>query len=150
MPPARHNPNPNFFAPRCANRAWSLGASNWRLLWQEILPNVTTTVIVFIPIMIALAMLTEAALSFLAIGVQPPDASWGTIINDGQAAILTMEAVVRRPVVVNRDGEEAIVVRSIMTSCLTFDHRVVDGAPAARFLQYLAELIQNPASFLTS
>ena len=69
--------------------AEGLGASNWRLLWSEILPNVTTTVIVFIPIMIALAMLTEAALSFLSIGVQPPDASWGTIINDGQGLLYT-------------------------------------------------------------
>jgi 2-oxoisovalerate dehydrogenase E2 component (dihydrolipoyl transacylase) len=57
------------------------------------------------------------------------------IINDGQAGIITMEAVVRRPVVVNRDGEEAIVVRSMMNSCLTFDHRVLDGLQAGRFLQ---------------
>ena len=41
----------------------------------------------------------------------------------------------RRPVVVNRDGEEAIVVRSMMNSCLTFDHRVLDGLQAGRFLQ---------------
>jgi 2-oxoisovalerate dehydrogenase E2 component (dihydrolipoyl transacylase) len=64
------------------------------------------------------------------------------IINDGQAAILTMEAVVRRPVVVNRDGEEAIVVRSIMTSCLTFDHRVLDGLQAGRFMQSLKRRIE--------
>ena len=77
--------------------AEGLGASNWRLLWSEILPNVTTTVIVFIPIMIALAMLTEAALSFLSIGVQPPDASWGTIINDGQGLLYTRPAVALAP-----------------------------------------------------
>jgi len=77
--------------------AEGLGASNWRLLWNEILPNVTTTVIVFIPIMIALAMLTEAALSFLSIGVQPPDASWGTIINDGQGLLYTRPVVALAP-----------------------------------------------------
>jgi peptide/nickel transport system permease protein len=77
--------------------AEGLGASNRRLLWNEILPNVMSTVIVFIPIMIALAMLTEAALSFLSIGVQPPDASWGTIINDGQGLLYTRPMVALAP-----------------------------------------------------
>src|SRR5262245_59490663 len=60
--------------------AIGLGASKTRLLRKEILPNVVTTVIVLFPLVMAIAMLTEAALSFLSIGVQPPDASWGTII----------------------------------------------------------------------
>ena len=77
--------------------AEGLGASDWRLLWSEILPNVTTTVIVFFPLMIALNMLTEAALSFLSIGVQPPDASWGTIINDGQGLLYTRPVVAIAP-----------------------------------------------------
>ena len=51
-----------------------------------------TTVIVFFPLMVALNMLTEAALSFLSIGVQPPDASWGTIILDGQELLYTRPA----------------------------------------------------------
>lgn len=57
------------------------------------------------------------------------------IINGGQAAIITMEAVVRRPVVVTQNGEESIAIRSVMTSCLTFDHRILDGMPAGRFMQ---------------
>ncbi len=60
------------------------GASNVRLMFSEILPNVVTTVIVMLPLMIATTILTESALSFLTIGVQPPKASWGTIIDDGQ------------------------------------------------------------------
>jgi peptide/nickel transport system permease protein len=60
------------------------GASNLRLMFSEILPNVITTVIVMLPLMIATTILTESALSFLSIGVQPPQASWGTIIDDGQ------------------------------------------------------------------
>ena len=60
-------------------------------------PNVITTVIVFFPLMIALAMLTESALSFLSIGVQPPDASWGTIILDGQGLLYTRPAVALAP-----------------------------------------------------
>ena len=53
------------------------------------------------------------------------------IINHPQAAILTTEAIVKRPVVVEGD---AIAVRSMMNLCLTFDHRVCDGAEAAAFL----------------
>ena len=77
--------------------AIGLGASNWRLLRSDILPNVITTVIVFFPLMIAINMLTEAALSFLSIGVQPPDASWGTIILDGQGLLYTRPAVALAP-----------------------------------------------------
>jgi peptide/nickel transport system permease protein len=73
------------------------GASDWRLMTSEILPNVITTVIVFFPLMIATTMLTEAALSFLSIGVQPPDASWGTIINDGQNVLYTRPTVAIAP-----------------------------------------------------
>ncbi len=53
------------------------------------------------------------------------------IINHPQAAIMTTEAIVKRPVVVEGD---AIAVRSMMNLCLTFDHRVCDGAEAAAFL----------------
>jgi peptide/nickel transport system permease protein len=59
------------------------GAGNLRLIFSEILPNVVSTVIVLMPLMIATTILTEAALSFLSIGVQPPNVSWGTIIQDG-------------------------------------------------------------------
>jgi peptide/nickel transport system permease protein len=65
------------------------GASNLRLMFSEILPNAISTVIVLLPLMIATTILTESALSFLAIGVQPPNASWGTIINDGQDLLYT-------------------------------------------------------------
>jgi peptide/nickel transport system permease protein len=77
--------------------AIGLGASTWRLLWSDILRNVVTTVIVFFPLMLAIDMLTEAALSFLSIGVQPPDASWGTIILDGQGLLYTRPAVALAP-----------------------------------------------------
>jgi 2-oxoisovalerate dehydrogenase E2 component (dihydrolipoyl transacylase) len=53
------------------------------------------------------------------------------IINHPQAAIMTTEAIVKRPVVVEGD---AIAVRSMMNLCITFDHRVCDGAEAAAFL----------------
>ena len=77
--------------------AIGLGASNWRLVFTEILPNVVSTVIVFIPLMTAVNMLTESALSFLSIGVQPPEASWGTIILDGQELLYTRPMVAIAP-----------------------------------------------------
>lgn len=59
------------------------GAGPLRIMWSEILPNLSSTLIVFIPLMIANAILLEAALSYLGAGVQPPNPSWGTMISDG-------------------------------------------------------------------
>ena len=67
--------------------ALAQGAGSFRLVFREILPNVISTVIVLLPLMIATTILTEAALSYLSIGVQSPQASWGTIIQDGQALL---------------------------------------------------------------
>lgn len=69
------------------------GASDFHILRKEILPNVAPTIIVFFPLMIAFNMLTESALSFLGIGVQAPQASWGTIINDGLGLLYTRPVV---------------------------------------------------------
>ena len=65
------------------------GASNMRLIFSEILPNVVSTVIVLLPLMVATTILTESALSFLSVGVQPPNVSWGTIIQDGLSLLYT-------------------------------------------------------------
>jgi peptide/nickel transport system permease protein len=65
------------------------GAGNLRLIFSEILPNVVSTVIVLLPLMVATTILTESALSFLSIGVQPPNVSWGTIIQDGTDLLYT-------------------------------------------------------------
>jgi peptide/nickel transport system permease protein len=73
------------------------GASDWHILRKEILPNVMPSVIVFFPLMVALNILTESALSILGIGVQPPEASWGTIINDGLQLLYTRPWVAIAP-----------------------------------------------------
>lgn len=56
------------------------------------------------------------------------------IINQPQAAILDVEAIVKRPVVVTHDGADSIAIRSMMNLGLSFDHRIFDGAVAAQFL----------------
>jgi pyruvate dehydrogenase E2 component (dihydrolipoamide acetyltransferase) len=63
------------------------------------------------------------------------------IINHPECAILAVGVIAKRPWVVN--GE--IVPRDVMTLSLSFDHRIVDGAEAGRFLRYLADLIERPA-----
>ena len=62
------------------------------------------------------------------------------IIVTGQAAILGVGRIADKPVVINKE----IVVRSMMNLCLSFDHRLLDGAHAARFLQRLKELLETP------
>jgi len=59
------------------------GMGPWRIMLTEILPNVASTITVFIPLMLAYSILLESYLSFLGAGVQPPNASWGTLISDG-------------------------------------------------------------------
>jgi peptide/nickel transport system permease protein len=73
------------------------GAKNGSIIFREILPNIIPSVLVFTPLMVSLAMLTESALSFLSIGVQPPDASWGTIIRDGLGLLYTRPMVALLP-----------------------------------------------------
>jgi peptide/nickel transport system permease protein len=63
--------------------ARAVGLSDTRILFSELLPNLASTIIVFVPLMIANAILLEAGLSYLGAGVQPPNPSWGTMISDG-------------------------------------------------------------------
>lgn len=62
------------------------------------------------------------------------------IINQPHAAILSMDSVVKRPVVIEDD---AIAVRSMMYLCLSFDHRILDGAGAGGFLQAVRTKLQS-------
>ena len=63
------------------------GMSPLRIMMSEILPNAASTIIVFVPLMLANTILLEAYLSFLGAGVQAPNASWGTLISDGLSYI---------------------------------------------------------------
>lgn len=67
----------------------ALGASDWRLLWQHVFPQTTGTIIVAATLGIAYAILLEAALSFLGLGVQPPTATWGSMLGSAQIYLWT-------------------------------------------------------------
>src|SRR2546422_417478 len=68
---------------------WSqaVGASGFRIVWRHILPNAMAPVLVAMTLGIPAAILTESGLSFLGLGVQPPHATWGNILNEGKDAI---------------------------------------------------------------
>lgn len=61
------------------------------------------------------------------------------IINQPQAAILSVETIAKMPVVIN----DAIAIRSMMYLCLSYDHRIIDGAVAVRFLQIIRQNLEN-------
>ena len=65
----------------------SVGASDLRLLWRHVLPNAAPPIIVQTSISLAFAVLAEAALSFLGLGTQPPDPSWGLMLAEGRGYI---------------------------------------------------------------
>ena len=67
--------------------AQTQGVSSARMMWRYMLPNALSPVWVNVTLGIAAAILVESGLSFLGIGVQPPDASWGNILTDGKANI---------------------------------------------------------------
>lgn len=64
-----------------------MGASPLRLIWKHLLPNAMAPVLVSATLGVGGAILTESALSFLGLGVQPPTPSWGNILNEGRVAL---------------------------------------------------------------
>ena len=63
--------------------ARSLGLSQWRIIFRHLIPNTIGPVIVYTTLTVPAVMRLEAILSFLGLGVQPPDASWGSLIKEG-------------------------------------------------------------------
>jgi peptide/nickel transport system permease protein len=58
-----------------------VGSTNWRIIWRYLLPNIMAPLIVLVTVYLSGAVLSEAALSFLGLGTQPPDPSWGSMLN---------------------------------------------------------------------
>jgi peptide/nickel transport system permease protein/oligopeptide transport system permease protein len=61
-----------------------IGVSRWKIMRRHILPNCLPTLLVLFTLNIPTAILTESSLSFLGLGIQPPNASWGQMINSGR------------------------------------------------------------------
>jgi oligopeptide transport system permease protein len=73
------------------------GAGFWHIVWKHLLPNVTGPVIIYASLTVPGVMLLEAALSFLGLGIQPPDASWGVLIREGASSMETYPWLLRYP-----------------------------------------------------
>jgi ABC-type dipeptide/oligopeptide/nickel transport system permease subunit len=67
----------------------SMGASHLRIIFNHILPNAFPAIMVLMTLQLGQIILTEASLSFLGIGIEPPGAAWGSMVNDGYRYLLT-------------------------------------------------------------
>lgn len=67
----------------------ALGASNLRIMFRHVLPNCISPIIVVMSMMLGTTILAEASLSFLGIGISPPTAAWGSMINSGREYLLS-------------------------------------------------------------
>lgn len=67
--------------------ALGLGASDWRIFWRHILPNLMSTLFVMLSLGIPAAIMAEAGLSFLGVGLLPPAPSWGLMLSDGFSVV---------------------------------------------------------------
>jgi peptide/nickel transport system permease protein len=94
--------------------AVSLGGTWRHVVWRHMLPHVAGTLLLFAPTVMAFDLLTEASLSVIGVGVQPPGASWGTLIADGQGLIYS------RPVVAVAPGLAVVVTVLLL-------NRLADG-----------------------
>ncbi|HEY3528582.1 MAG TPA: ABC transporter permease [Nocardioides sp.] len=69
---------------------WAIGASDARIIVRHLIPNALGPIVVNATLTVAVAMLIEAALSFVGLGIQPPEVSLGSLINDGQGAMAVL------------------------------------------------------------
>ena len=77
--------------------ALAIGASDWRIIFRHILPNVLAPVIVLVTLGVGTIIILEAALSFLGLGIQPPTPSWGGTLSHGRAFILLFPHIAMAP-----------------------------------------------------
>ncbi len=67
----------------------TIGTSHWTIIRKNLIPNVMSTFIVISTLSVATTIILEASLSFLGLGIQPPDISWGGMLNDGRDYLAT-------------------------------------------------------------
>jgi peptide/nickel transport system permease protein len=75
----------------------ALGASPWRTIFRHMLPNLMAPLLVLATIELGIMLLTEASLSFLGLGIQPPDSSWGLMLSQGREYLVSAWWLVAMP-----------------------------------------------------
>jgi peptide/nickel transport system permease protein len=110
--------------------ATALGVRDWRVLWHHVLPNALGPAIVATTLGVGNAVLLEAGLSFLGLGIQPPRPSWGNMISGGRDLIVTAPWVALAPGIA--------LILTVLAATLVGDHfrdRLAgEGMPIARQL----------------
>jgi peptide/nickel transport system permease protein len=105
-----------------------VGASNRRIMFLHLLPNLLSPILVLATLEFARAMLSEAALSFLGLGIQPPESSWGLILSQGRAYIQSAWWLVMLPGL-------AILLSTLSTNLLaTWIRAITDPVQRWRWL----------------
>lgn len=97
--------------------AHSFGASQLRIVLRHILPNLRSVVLVTATLQLGRAILTEATISFLGVGVQPPEATWGSMLSGAQSYLLIAPWLALAPGI-------SLTVVLVMIANLTLDDRV--------------------------
>lgn len=77
--------------------ARGMGAAEFRIMFREVLPNVVAPVVAFATTLVAVAIVTEGGLSFLGLGVPPPESSWGAMMGDGRGSLQSSPHIVLLP-----------------------------------------------------
>ena len=77
--------------------ARALGATPTRIMWRHVVPNTLAPVIVSLAFGIPSAIIGEAGLSFIGLGVRPPTASWGNMLQDGLSSIYSQPTLIAAP-----------------------------------------------------
>ena len=77
--------------------ARGMGAGSWRILRREILPNVVVPILAYATVLVAVAIVAEGSLSFLGLGVPPPESSWGSMMGTGRSELATDPHIVLLP-----------------------------------------------------
>ena len=65
------------------------GCSRWKIMWTHLLPNIANSAVVLMTLQIGVVIIAEATLSFLGVGVAPPEPAWGLMASEGKAGLMT-------------------------------------------------------------
>ena len=106
-----------------AESALALGAGRWRLLVRHLLPNLVTPVVIAAALGVGNAILLEAGLSFLGLGVQPPAPSWGNMIAAGRDALMDAPWIA---------GAPGVALVLVVVGCTLLGDALQDRLGAAR------------------
>jgi len=115
--------------------ARALGVSRYRVLWRHILPNALTPVIVAAALGVGNAIMLEAGLSFLGLGVEPPTPSWGNMIASGR------DTLVNAPWVATAPGVALVLV---VVACTLLGDAVQDAVNPSSVIRRSSSVVRSP------